>query len=244
MKRLLRAVLFPAALLAAGCGAAPGAEEAASDQPAASVAKSVHAPRRSPVPPPRGVAPTPSPARARLADAGPVCDDPRLVGLEIAPVVSGVDGCGIDEPVRLVRIAGVSLSRSVRLNCAAARTVADWMEKSAKPAATTDVQSALVSVRPVAAYACRTRNSRRGARISEHARGNALDIAAFTFADGTTATVLNGFEASGPHGRFLRKVWKEACDVFGTVLGPRSDRHHRDHFHVDIARHRNGAYCR
>ena len=45
-------------------------------------------------------------------------------------------------------------------------------------------------------------------------------------------------------GKALRRMHKEACGVFGTVLGPESDRFHRDHFHFDTKRHGNGAYCR
>ena len=33
-------------------------------------------------------------------------------------------------------------------------------------------------------------------------------------------------------------------DPFGTVLGPNSDRFHRDHFHFDMASYSSGAYCR
>ena len=31
--------------------------------------------------------------------------------------------------------------------------------------------------------------------------------------------------------RFLRTLHRSACKVFGTVLGPDSDRWHRNHFH-------------
>ena len=47
--------------------------------------------------------------------------------------------------------------------------------------------------------------------------------------------------AQGP---LLKQMHKGACGTFGTVLGPNSDRYHRDHFHLDTARHRNGPYCR
>ena len=82
------------------------------------------------------------------------------------------------------------------------------------------------------------------ATVRADAVGDDGTSALLRFADGSTATVLNGFESGGPHGKFLRKVWKGACGPFGTVLGPRSDRHHRDHFHLDVARHRGGPYCR
>ena len=43
----------------------------------------------------------------------------------------------------------------------------------------------------------------------------------------------------GRHGRarFLRAVHGGACSIFTTVLGPSYDANHRDHFHLDLARH-------
>lgn len=42
---------------------------------------------------------------------------------------------------------------------------------------------------------------------------------------------------------FLRKVHAEACDVFGTVLGPEANDAHRNHFHVDMKARRHKGYC-
>jgi hypothetical protein len=43
--------------------------------------------------------------------------------------------------------------------------------------------------------------------------------------------------------RFLRRLHKGACGVFGTVLGPEANEAHRDHFHFDLAHRRNSAFC-
>jgi hypothetical protein len=101
----------------------------------------------------------------------------------------------------------------------------------------------VANLRVVASYACRTRNSQAGARLSEHARGNAIDIAGIGLADGSELTVLSDW-GSGREGRILRQLHAEACGPFGTVLGPNSDRFHRDHFHFDTATYRSGRYCR
>ncbi len=92
-------------------------------------------------------------------------------------------------------------------------------------------------------YACRTRNSQPGARISEHAKGRAIDIAAFKLHDGNELSVQDDW-GKGRRGRVLRRLHESACGPFGTVLGPKSDRHHQDHFHFDTASYRSGAYCR
>lgn len=43
--------------------------------------------------------------------------------------------------------------------------------------------------------------------------------------------------------RFLRGAHKSACGIFGTVLGPEANNAHRNHFHVDLAPRKNGAFC-
>ncbi len=47
----------------------------------------------------------------------------------------------------------------------------------------------LRSLKVAAHYACRSRNHKRGARLSEHAKGNAIDISEFRLADGSALTV-------------------------------------------------------
>ncbi|MGL4294095.1 MAG: extensin family protein, partial [Aestuariivirga sp.] len=44
---------------------------------------------------------------------------------------------------------------------------------------------------------------------------------------------------------FLEQVHGEACGEFHTVLGPKADQAHRNHFHLDLQNRRNGStYCR
>lgn len=43
--------------------------------------------------------------------------------------------------------------------------------------------------------------------------------------------------------RFLRAIHSAACRHFGTVLGPEVNDAHRNHFHFDMAKRRNGKYC-
>ena len=85
---------------------------------------------------------------------------------------------------------------------------------------------------------CRTRNNVRGAKISGHGRGKAVDIAGFVFSDGKEWTVEHDYNKT------IRKAQKAACGIFGTTLGPGSDGYHEDHLHFDTASYRNGSYCR
>ena len=83
-------------------------------------------------------------------------------------------------------------------------------------------------------------NGNSNARISEHAFGNALDIAAFTLADGRRITVRDGWRGLPQEQGFLRDVQAGACERFNTVLAPGSNSHHADHFHVDLMRRSSG----
>jgi hypothetical protein len=82
-------------------------------------------------------------------------------------------------------------------------------------------------------------NGNSRAHISEHAFGNALDIAAFTLADGRTVTVKNGWKGMPEEQGFLRDIQAAACQQFNTVLAPGSNVYHYDHIHVDLMRRKS-----
>ena len=82
----------------------------------------------------------------------------------------------------------------------------------------------------------------RGRRlgISEHAFGNAIDIAAFTLADGRRITVQEGWHGTPEEQGFLHDVHLFACDTFTTVLAPGYNAAHYNHIHVDLMRRSSG----
>jgi hypothetical protein len=94
----------------------------------------------------------------------------------------------------------------------------------------------VVEIRQISAYSCRGMNGDPRAQISEHAFGNALDIAAFTLADGRRITVKNGWSGAPEEQGFLRDVQAAACEDFTTVLAPGSNAYHYDHIHLDLMR--------
>jgi hypothetical protein len=173
---------------------------------------------------------------------GALCGVPGLVGDRLESITGRISGCGIREPVRLREVNGVALSSPATINCDTARALQTWLTNSAQPAVGRR-GGGITSLRVVASYACRTRNSRRGARLSEHATGNAIDIAGIGLANGSEITVLNGWRDRRV-GPILQEMHRGACGPFGTVLGPNSDRFHQDHFHFDVASYRSGPYCR
>lgn len=174
------------------------------------------------------------------ADVGPLCGDRSILGYEIADV-AGSGGCGIVDAVRVYAVGGVRLSPSARLNCRTAAALRGWAV-SAVPRAAKLARSPVIGFKVAASYACRSRNGRSGARLSEHAKGNAIDISEVRFADGTSVPVEGNWRR-GRYARVIRALHKSACGPFGVVLGPDADRYHQDHLHFDIS-YLNRPYCR
>ena len=93
-------------------------------------------------------------------------------------------------------------------------------------------------------FSCRDIGGRRGGegseRRSEHATANALDIAAFVLADGSTISVARDWSRGDDdaRARFLREVHDGACGLWSVVLGPDYNAAHRDHLHLDRGRSR------
>ena len=46
-----------------------------------------------------------------------------------------------------------------------------------------------------------------------------------------------------PTSEFLHVAHDEACDIFGTVLGPDANAAHRDHFHLDMKERKYRSIC-
>lgn len=187
----------------------------------------------------QATAPRPTPSTPRSAA---LCGDGDIRGAKVGPVTAKVRGCGIDDGVKVHSVSGVLLSRPALMDCRTAKTLKHWIEAGLDPAVGRR-GGGVAGLRVAADYSCRTRNHKKGARISEHGKGRAIDISGIQLRDGTEISVLDDW-GRGRKGRILQKVHRAACGPFGTVLGPNSDRHHRDHFHFDTARYRSGAYCR
>ncbi len=99
----------------------------------------------------------------------------------------------------------------------------------------------ITAVNQATSYACRNRNHADSGKISEHAHGNAIDIAGFTFSDGKTFVIEPREKDSTLTGAFERAITASACLFFTTVLGPGSDAAHETHLHLDVMK-RKGDY--
>lgn len=161
--------------------------------------------------------------------------------------IDGGNGCGIDKPIVVSEaLPGIGLKPEATLRCPAALALARWLKESVIPAAAAAVpeQGRLTTVNQASAYICRLRNGAETGKISEHARGNAIDIASFSFEKGEDIAVRSRREDSTLTGAFQRTVSAAGCLYFTTVLDPESDAAHETHFHLDVIERKGGyRYC-
>ncbi len=181
-------------------------------------------------------------AKRRARAKGAVCGDPDIQGETVGFVPGRLSACGIQDAVKVRSILAITLSQQAVLDCKTAKAVKTWVRKGMKPAVG-NTGGGVSQIKVAAHYACRTRNNQPGAKISEHGKGRAIDISGFRLRDGSEITLLQDWNRRGT-GAMLRKMHQSACGIFGTVLGPESDRFHKDHFHFDTARYRSGSFCR
>ncbi|MGJ4930345.1 extensin family protein [Bradyrhizobium sp. HKCCYLS2038] len=133
-------------------------------------------------------------------------------------------------------VGPVAVKPTATLACPIVSALDHWLAESVQPAAQRWFGTKVVEIKQISAYSCRGMNGNPSAHISEHAFGNALDIAAFTLADGRRITVKDGWIGLPEEQGFLRDVQGGACQQFTTVLAPGSNVYHYDHIHVDLMR--------
>lgn len=187
-------------------------------------------------------APAPAPVLSGGGKVQKICGSNAILGRKLSPIQGTLKGCGVSNPVEVYSVGGVALSPAAVMTCDAAKALNKWVDKGVKPVIG-NLGGGPATFSVAAGYSCRTRNNQPGAKVSEHGSGKAIDIAQLTLVNGKTLNVLSHW-GKGAEGQLLAKMHKSACGPFGTVLGPNADRFHKDHFHFDVAKHGNGAYCR
>jgi len=170
------------------------------------------------------------------------CDRALAAQAEISalPRLIGPGACG---GLDMVELKAVQLADARRaeikpppvLRCPMAERLAAWLRDAAAP----DLEASgaqLAAVDTYDDYECRSRNRVAGAKLSEHGKGNAVDVRAFTLADGRVMLLTD--PAVDAH---LREQLRDAaCRDFTTVLGPGADPFHVGHIHLDLAERHNG----
>lgn len=182
---------------------------------------------------------------APLFVAADLMSEPSACQIRLQPVaqiepialLNGSDECGGDDMVRLKAVimpdkTQVAITPPAQLRCRMAEQVAAWVREDITKLFPNPALRTMVNYD---AYECRPRNRVMGARLSEHSRGNALDVRSLKLADGK---VIDPTDVHVDRG--LREALRAgACARFSTVLGPGSDGHHESHIHVDLAERRS-----
>lgn len=189
--------------------------------------------RRSSSTPP--VPPSPE-ARQCMADL-------RAAGVNFTPLPDRHfgGGCSAINSVKLLDI-GTPVTNLGAMTCPLAARFAAWARYGVQPAARLILGSELVRIETYGTYACRNINGNMSGNRSEHAHSNAVDVAAFVFADGRRISVKDDWQGDERSRQFLRVIHQSACKRFRTVLSPEYNAAHRDHFHFDMGG--KGIYCR
>jgi hypothetical protein len=177
-------------------------------------------------------------ARGGYAQAAPPDDYPRA-----RPQGLPVESVPLGRPDVPITGAPAALIPAATLGCPLVSALDRFVIDSVQPAALRWFGQPVVEIRQIAAYSCRGRIGDGSGKISEHAFGNALDIAAFTLRDGRKITVKDGWHGRSQEQGFLRDVESGACQRFTTVLAPGSNASHTDHIHVDLRKHAGRDIC-
>ena len=200
-----------------------------------------------PLPRPRPPIAAPPPA-AVVSDHGPPTDcDKRLAAMAAfkpKPTVTGPGGCGGADLVELDAVllpdgARVAVTPAATLQCGMAESFAGWIRDEVV-VRLAPLKSPLRAVINEDSYECRGRNRVVGAKVSEHGKGNAIDVRAFALADGRKFVLTDVNEPK----ELRLSLQESACGRFTTVLGPGADPYHEQHIHLDVlARHNGYRIC-
>lgn len=152
--------------------------------------------------------------------------------------------CGIAAPLKVSAMSEmkgqrVSINPPATMNCALTARMAKWIKSQLQPLANKHFSSPVKMIHNIASYSCRNRYNTISQKLSEHALGNALDIAGFTLENGEIISVLKHWpeEEDAVKSDFLKSVHKSACKTFVVVLGPNANEAHKNHFHFDLGRY-------
>jgi len=182
---------------------------------------------------------------ADVTSAPTECDQRlrAIAAIEPVPRLIGPDACGGEDMVRLDAVtrpggARIELKPAPVLRCAFAESVASWLRDEAAPRVE-KLGSILRAVETYDAYECRGRNRVPGGKLSEHGKGNAVDLRSFILADGRVVTLTDVTVTKD----FRDGLRDSVCHRFTTVLGPGSDSAHESHIHVDLIERRGYRMC-
>ena len=157
-----------------------------------------------------------------------------------APEIDGPGICGMTRPLKVSALAegSIAVDKTLTIDCPMVPALEAWLNTIVEPDAQARFGQRVATVDVFGAYSCRGIDNMPGARLSEHAFGNAVDVAGFTLADGRRIDFVHDWQSAGTQeAAFLHEAHAGACQYFTTVLGPGEDVFHYNHIHLDLANH-------
>lgn len=143
-------------------------------------------------------------------------------------------------PQTTAGVMPATLTPAATLSCPIVSALDRWVSEGVQPAALHWFGAQVVTIKQISAYSCRSMVGAGTSHISEHAFGNALDVAGFVLADGRKISVQDGWHGTPEEQGFLHDVQLFACETFTTVLAPGYNAEHYNHIHVDLMRRTSG----
>jgi hypothetical protein len=151
------------------------------------------------------------------------------------------EGCQLSGAIKLTTVAtpfgDVGIAGKPAMLCSFARQFSGWVRDVGAPLTLAYTGQRLTQIEAGQAFACTARYDKPGAIPSEHAKGNAIDIASFVLADNRRIRVKQEASAVPLARDLVRALRTTACSYFTTVLGPGSDSAHEEHLHFDSGMH-------
>ena len=154
-------------------------------------------------------------------------------------------GCTLSGAVTLLAVktadGDVRLPGRPKLLCPFALKFAGWLTEVGAPIISQRLGTSLTAIQTGSGFVCRNRVGGGGSKISEHARGNALDLMRFELRNTRRLDVETMVAKSSTE--VLSGLRRSACGYFTTVLGPGSNAAHANHLHFDLGHHgKSGKY--
>ena len=169
MPHRIRLMILLAAAIAMPCGAARAVPSSELEH---ELYRELHRGPQKPLPPP--VEPSPE-VLACYERLGAVAQYTPL------PYQAEPVQCAANDLVRVTKVTMpdrtvVALNPPPTIRCSMAEAVVEWVRADVGPAAASELGAPLAAITNLDSYQCRGRNNIAGAKLSEHGKGNAIDV--------------------------------------------------------------------
>jgi hypothetical protein len=160
---------------------------------------------------------------AKEPSAPSACRQRLTADLAIAPSLPPIVGageCAVEDVVRLEAVvladqSRVTLTPPATVRCGFAEAIVYWVREDVVPAVRS-LDAVLGSIQNYVSYECRGRNGIVGAKLSEHGKASALDVASVKLGSGTVLGLTDLHVAKN----FREGLRQATCARFRLCSGP------------------------